>query len=206
VINQTKQFLSPQLRPALAALAFSVLLFGGAGAQAQALFKPFSADQVHTMGKRTTTGKIYANENAVRMEAQQGGKNSITIMRFDRKVMWMLMPEQKTYMEMPWQGLGEVASTMKGATVQKDSLGSEQVGSFHCDKSRVHTTYEGKTYVSIEWAAKELDGFVVKRQGEDGSWSTEYQNIHMGPQDPSLFEIPAGYQKFAMPGMPSPQP
>jgi len=87
-----------------------------------------------------------------------------------------------------------LAATMQGAKVDRTALGSEQVGAYHCDKSRVQVTYEGKQYTSIEWAAKELNGFVVKRQSEKGDWPTEYQNVKLGPQDPSLFEIPAGLE------------
>lgn len=54
-------------------------------------------------------------------------------------------------------------------------------------------------YTSIQWAAKELDGFAVKTQGEKGEYTTEYQNARLGPQDPLLFEIPPGYQKVGKP-------
>lgn len=183
------------------AFAFALLVCARP-ARAQSLFKPFSADQVHVVNKKTTNGKVLAIENAVRVEGENNkGKKSISITRFDRNVVWVLMPDQKMYMEMPFQGLAEMASTIKGATVKRDSLGSEQVGAYHCDKARVETTYEGKVYVSIEWAAKELDGFVVKKADEKGSWSTEYQNVQLGPQDPSLFEVPAGYQKFSLGGL-----
>lgn len=36
-----------------------------------------------------------------RREMDQRGKNMITIMRQDKKMTWMLMPEQRMYMEMP---------------------------------------------------------------------------------------------------------
>jgi Domain of unknown function (DUF4412) len=175
--------------------------FGTHGANAQAMFKPFSADQVHMMRNKTTTGKIYASENAVRTEGQEKGKFSINIMRFDRKVMWILMPDQKTYLEMPWATRAELAAPADGAQIKREPLGSEEVGSYHCDKSRVTVAYKGTTSVQLEWAAKELDGFVVKRQDEKGTWATEYQNVKLGPQDPLLFELPAGYQKLSMGGL-----
>src|SRR5260370_17193476 len=102
-------------------------------------------------------------------------------------------------------GGGGVAGSMQGAKVDRTALGSEQVGAYLCDKSRVQVIYEGKQYTTIEWAAKELNGFVVKRQSEKGDWSTEYQNVQLGPQDPSLFEIPAGYQKLNLGGIRMPQ-
>ena len=184
--------------------ALCAMLFSSRDASAQAIFRPFSADQVHTMRKKTTTGKVYAIENAMRSEAEDKGKKSISIIRFDRKVMWVLMPDQKMYLEMPWGDPAEWAAAVKGAQAQRESLGPEQVGAFHCEKSRVTATYKGITGTYLEWAAKELDGFVVKRQDEKGSWSTEYKNVQLGAQDPSLFELPAGYQKMSMGGFQKP--
>jgi len=179
------------------------LLVGATGAIAQQHNPSFSADQVQVMGKRTTTSKVYSSEKAVRIEKEEKGKQSITIVYLDRKAVWVLNPAQKTYIDMGGIGAAgaEMASSMEGAKVQRDPLGSEQVGAYHCDKFHVQTTYEGKVYNSVEWDAKELDGFPVKQADEKGSWSKEYQNVKLGPQDPSLFEIPAGYQKIDLGGM-----
>ena len=180
-----------------------VLSLATAGAYAQARNPSFSTDQVQVMGKRTTTSKVYSSEKAVRIEKEEKGKQSITIVYLDRKAVWVLNPAQKTYIDMGGIGAAgaEMASSMEGAKVQRDPLGSEQVGAYHCDKFHVQTTYEGKVYNSVEWDAKELDGFPVKQADEKGSWSKEYQNVKLGPQDPSLFEIPAGYQKIDLGGM-----
>jgi hypothetical protein len=43
-----------------------------------------------------------------------------------------------------------------------------------------------------------LGGFVVKKLDEKSREITEYKNIQLGPQDPSLFELPAGYKKMSM--------
>jgi hypothetical protein len=39
----------------------------------------------------------------------------------------------------------------------------------------------------------------LKTQAEDGSWIMEYRNIRQEAPSASLFEIPQGYQKLAMP-------
>ncbi|HEY6252238.1 MAG TPA: DUF4412 domain-containing protein [Candidatus Angelobacter sp.] len=161
----------------------------------------FSADQIHTTGKETMTSKVWASGNAMRIEGEKKGKKSIIIMRFDRKVMWSVMPDQRMYLELPWANQGEWASMVQGAQTQRQSLGAEQVGSYHCDKSRLQVTLQGKVYISLEWAAKELNGFVVKTQDEKGQWSSEYQNVKLGAQDPSLFEVPADYRKLSLGGM-----
>jgi hypothetical protein len=180
---------------------FCALLVGSRDAGAQTSIPSFSADEIRTMRKQVTSGKIYASADAVRTEGESKGKKTISIMRLDKKVVWNLMPDQKMYMELPFMGSADVASMAKDATIEKDPLGSEQVGAYHCDKYRVKTTYEGKVYTSIEWDAKELNGFAVKKGDEKGAWIIEYQNVHLGPQDPSLFELPAGYQKFSLGGM-----
>lgn len=172
---------------------------------AQTFFPSFSADQIHTVGKRVTTGKVYSNGKAIRVEGEQKGKKSIMIIRMDQKVMWNLMPDQKMYMEMRGFGLNEFAGGLEGAKVERESLGTEQVGAYNCEKYRVQTTYEGHVYTGIEWDAKELNAFPVKRADEKGDWSTEYQNVHLGAQDPSLFEIPDGYKKFSLGGFELPK-
>jgi hypothetical protein len=169
--------------------------------------RPFSADQTRTMNNKTTTGKIYFTPNAARIESVDGkGNPSIQIMRFDQKVMWNLIPAQRMYVEMPGASLSDWAAWADEQGVQRESLGMEQVGEYHCEKFRVHMKVMGKEATSFEWDAKELDGLPVKTRDEKGTWSTEYKNVKLGPQDPSLFEIPAGYQKMSLGGFKLPRP
>jgi hypothetical protein len=176
---------------------FCALLVGNRDAGAQTPRRSFSADVVETMGKKVTNEKIYSSEQAVRVEKVERGKLGVNITRLDRKAVWTLFPEQKMYMDMGSLGQGsvELAASVEGAKVEREPLGSEQVGAYQCDKYRVRTTYEGQVYTSLEWDAKELGGFPVKQADEKGGWSKEYKNIRLGPQDPSLFEIPADYKK-----------
>ena len=171
---------------------------------AQTPMRPFSADQVLKVGAKTMMGKVYATENAMRMEVQDNGKQIISIVRADRKVVWSLLPDRKMYMELPLPSLSDVATLpqVPGAeNIQHTSLGAEQVATHLCDKSRVQATSKGRTSTFIEWAAGDLNGFVVKREDDKGKWSIEYRNVQFKPQDQSLFEIPAGYQKLSMTGM-----
>lgn len=183
------------------------LLLTSVGVLAQSPARDFSADVVHTQGKRVTNEKVYSSEKAVRIEKEEKGRKSISILRLDRKAMWVLMPEQKMYMDMSGigQASAEFVSSMEGAKTERQALGSEQVGAYHCDKYRIQTTLEGHVYTGLEWDAKELGGFPVKQGDEKGGWSKEYQNVKLGPQDPSLFEIPPGYKQMSLGGMFKPQ-
>jgi hypothetical protein len=69
-------------------------------ASAQVTPQPFSADMVKTSSKKVTTAKVSMIQTAIRTEGVERGRKYITIMRYDRKVLWSLMPEQKMYVEM----------------------------------------------------------------------------------------------------------
>lgn len=175
----------------------------GGGKPPALFFRPFSADQVATSGKERHRAKIFASEKAFRMEAREQGEEAITILRFDRRVMWVLQPSEKIALEMPmkWGNSFEQAAREPDAKVERTELGLEKVGPYLCTKFRVRVTSQGKTYSGIQWAAPELEGFVVKMMDEETKDTVEYENIRLGPPDPALFEIPPGYSKMTMPGM-----
>jgi len=104
-----------------------------------------------------------------------------------------------------WEGSAELRWILRRARRARRSTANrwaaEQVGAYHCDKYRVQATLEGKVYTSLEWDAKELDGFPVKQAYEKGGWSQECQNVKLGPQDASLFEVPADYKKIDLGGL-----
>jgi hypothetical protein len=171
--------------------------------------KPFTADMTFTTGRngdQVHHGKIYAGANALRMdmEIQQGMKTSM-IVRYDKKVVWMLMPGQPRYMEMPITSRAGLMSALhdSNAQVETHDLGPDKVGGYTCEKYRVHSTSQGHEYNGLVWVGKggEADGFLVKTQDEKSGATSEFSNIHPGEPPASEFEVPAGYQKFQMPGM-----
>lgn len=174
---------------------------GRAGAAPGGLvFRPFSADQITTTEGKRQKAKVYVSQAAIRMESEERGEKSIAIMRWDRNLLWSLMPAQQMYMELPLNlgaDFSRLAQDPK-AKVDRELLGAELVGSYHCQKYRVRVTYEGRVYTGFEWAAQELDGFAVKRSDEKGTHIIEYENINFSPPDPALFEIPPGYRKVAL--------
>ncbi len=181
--------------------AFYAISFTGCAVKGGTALQPFSADVTHIVDKQTSTGKIYTTGNAVRTEYETGvkGQKGITIVRLDHNEFHGLGPAGNTDIERPYvddtgTSEAEFVSYMDGAETQRKSMGADQIGPYHCEKFRVQVTYKGHVYSIIEWAAKELDGFVVKRGGEQGKWSIEYSNVQLGPQDASLFKIPPAYK------------
>ena len=158
----------------------------------------FSADMVSTSQGLTSSGKIFISNDKVRMEVP----GAITISRMDKKVVWMLMPKDKMYMEQPFDPSKAVASSEKvSGEVERKLLGKETVDGRMADKYMIVYNVNGRKESIYQWIAPGIK-MPVKTAAVDNSWVMEYKNIKTGKQPDSLFEVPAGYQKFSY-SMPS---
>jgi len=134
------------------------------------------------------------------MEDKEAG--AITIVRQDLKKSWMIMPGQKTYMEVKMNPSVLPREKMKGELDRK-LVGQEMIDGHPCKKYEISHN-EGKSILrSYQWIATDIN-LPIKAAALDGSWSMEYKNIRIGPQADSQFELPAGYQQMTVPGMPAP--
>lgn len=180
-------------------VVFSVLVLMPTLAQAM----EFSAQVVTRMDSRETQGKVYLQGEKMRREFPTGEGMTITIARPDLQVMWMLMPGQKMVMEMPFDksDLGKTMALPKDQAQMK-LLGTEMVNGYETEKYETTMKGNGKTFKANMWVAKKL-GVPIKMVSLDGKFSMEYRNIREGSLPASVFEVPPGYQKMAMPqGMP----
>lgn len=162
----------------------------------------FSADVVTNYKGKTgpSSSKMYMSNNKWRMESEMKGKKSISIMLADKKVVWILMPESKMYLEQkltPEKMMG-MSSKAPGEVTRK-KLGKESVNGFNCDKYEV--TYKGPDGVTKMYQWLSSDSWPIKSAAVDGTWSTEFKNLKKGAQPGGLFTIPAGYKKMPMPDM-----
>lgn len=174
-----------------------VLLFSLLAGSAWAL--DFSADTVMTARGHKTTGKIYFKTDRFRMD-MISPQAMTTITRMDKKIVWSVMPAEKMYMEIPFnpKNSPKVHEKVEGE-IDRKLMGSETVDG-HPAKKYLVTYKNGSTKTEMyQWLATDVN-FPVKTAAVDGSWAQEYKNIKMGSQPDSLFEVPAGYKKFAMPG------
>jgi len=157
----------------------------------------FSADVVSTQNKTEMKGKIFVSGDRSRMEM----KDMAIIVRGDKKVSWVLMNDQKMYMENPITP-GSVPVEKDPSQVEKVVVGKEKVDGKPATKYKVTLESGKQKTVVYQWFLDD-SGFPVKSAALDGSWSNEFKNMKSGAQPASLFEIPAGFQKFSMPAMPS---
>lgn len=157
----------------------------------------FSADMVlQPKGDEPMTGKIFVKGDKVRQETSEEGETQIMIIRPDKKVTWMITPEEKSYMEMPYQSEDKTFEEWTADKEKKSKfLGEETVSGIACKK--YESVEDGEK--TIFWIAKQFP-FPIKV--EDAEVTMEYKNVKEGPLADSLFDLPAGYEKMAMPVVP----
>jgi hypothetical protein len=159
----------------------------------------FSADVINTAKGQVATSKIYMKNKKMRWDSH--ASNNYNIVRQDLNTSWIIMPKQKSYMEMKSNKAEQIPQEKVKGEIFRKLIGSESIDGHPTKKYEV-TYNDGKQVLkSYQWIATDLN-FPISMAAIDGSWSMEYKNVKIGNQADSLFEVPAGYKKMAMPGMP----
>ena len=159
----------------------------------------FSADMITKSAGKSFTGKVYMKDKKMRTDAP--GQPGYSIVRQDKNVVWFVMPDSKSYMEMAYDPAQEQVPAEKvQGEVSRKLVGKETIDGHPTEKYLVTAKHKGKTNDMYQWIATDLK-LPIKTVAVDGSYSMEYKNIKMSAPD-NLFELPAGYQKVTMPAMP----
>ena len=160
----------------------------------------FTATMVTKAGGVEIPGKIYVKENKVRNEVQAGGQTSIHILRPDKKVVWIIMPKQKAYVEMPITHTAQqkMLPLTEDQKAKMKKVGTETINGYSCDKYETTMSHQGKPMQVFTWVATDL-GVPIKIVSEDGSFSMEYKDIKPGQVADSLFDVPQDYKKMQLP-------
>ena len=160
----------------------------------------FTATMVTKAGGVEIPGKIYVKENKVRNEVQAGGQTSIHILRPDKKVVWIIMPKQKAYVEMPITHTAQqkMLPLTEDQKAKMKKVGTETINGYACDKYETTMSHQGKPMQVFTWVATDL-GVPIKIVSEDGSFSMEYKDIKPGQVADSLFDVPQDYKKMQLP-------
>ena len=174
----------------------------GAGKNVKAaMAQELSATIVSTSAGQTIAMNVYMKPDKYRTDSEIAG--SSTIVRIDLNKVWLITKSQKTYMEMPGvkDEQRKMAEEKIKGEVSRKSVGSETVNGHPATKYEVTTKVDDKVVKIYQWWATDIN-FPVKTAAIDGSWVMEYREIKLGSQPDSLFEVPVGYKKITIPGMP----
>jgi len=170
-----------------------------AAAEGAAWMRPKSDYVAHTVmeaANGTMTGRVWASGEKERRELAVSGRTHDVILRRDLGVAWILMPEQRMYLEQP---LGQ-HERMASGDLQREALGKESVNGVEAVRYRVHgTAGDGRPFEGTMWmTAEDIPVRVVTGEGPERV-RIELDRLSLGFVDPGRFEIPRGWARFELP-------
>lgn len=155
----------------------------------------FSALMMLKDGQKAMPGKIYVQNGKMRQEFSDEEGQTITIVRRDKKVVWVVLPRQRTYMELP------LKTRLPGQFIQippnalsKRLVCKERVCGYDAEKYEVTVPGGGGLEKQTIWVAPKL-GLPVKLVCPQRNFCLEYKSIKEGPVPDRLFTLPKGYQR-----------
>jgi hypothetical protein len=162
--------------------------------------KQFSTDQIIALKDGTTMlSHMYADNGKMRVEMNTHGMDIVSIVRPDEKKVYSVMTAQKMVMVMTLDPdkAKQYAAMASGDDSKFELMGSDVIDGTPCLKYKMTAVKENKIFF---WWVSVAGKAPVKIAAEDGSSTLMWRNYKPGPQDPALFEPPAGYTTMAMPG------
>jgi hypothetical protein len=155
----------------------------------------FSALMLVTDGAKSMPGKIYVSNGKMRQEFLDKTGQTITIVRPDLKVVWVILPWQRIYMEMP------LTIKLPGQFIQippqalhKRRVGQERLNGYDTEKYEVSVPVGRGLEKQTYWVAVTL-GLPIKMECRERRFSLEYQRLREGKVPDRLFNLPPGVQK-----------
>lgn len=154
----------------------------------------FSADQIMRVNGKTHVSNIFYRDDRWRLEHQAIGPVSVTIVRKDKQVMWMLLSRLKHYKEMPYNAEQDpkVQETLDGE-ISRNAIGTETLDGHPTTLFEVQVQTGGRTEEYYQWLATDIR-FPLKLMKKDGSWSVEYRRLRIGHVSDFLFQLPVNFQ------------
>lgn len=154
----------------------------------------FSATMVLKQEGRVMPGKFYVKGDKMRQEFIDEKGHTITIVRRDKRQVWIVMPWEKTFVEMPLSvNLPGQFLQIPPEAVSRRRVCTEEMCGYQVD--RIEVTLPGGSR-QIFWVSPKL-GLPIKTDCPARQYSVEYSNINERQLEDRLFEVPPGYQKVA---------
>lgn len=148
-----------------------------------------------TIDGTTGSARVSGSGDRVRMELQGQRKTSVSILRYDKGVAWLLAPTMTAYREIPLTDLRRDFPLFydPSLAVSRTELGKELLEGREAMKYAVEISQNGTTFKGHLWEAMPPLPVPLRWQDERGPVAT-WEQVVLGPLSPELFEIPGGYR------------
>lgn len=162
----------------------------------------FSAHMVLKDGSAATRGRIFIKGDKMRHEFLDSEGHTVTIVRRDKKLLWVLLPQERTYTEIPLR----LSTRLPGQflhipteALHRRKVGQETIAGLETEKYEVLLPGgERGALKQFYWVSPKL-GWPVKMSCPEKQIALEYQDIREEPPPDRLFELPPGYRRQQVP-------
>lgn len=130
---------------------------------------------------------------------QMGMDRIVSVIRPDKKTMYMVFPGMQSYVNMAL-AKDDAALLEKNPKIEKQVLGRETIDRHACVKHKVAITDDtGKINEAIVWNATDLKDFPVQIQTvENGNTVVmRYRDVQFARPDVKQFDPPGGFTEYA---------
>ena len=185
----------------------SFMLLLAATAHAQLELQPqvaFSASRVISVSgvDQAMEGPYYYSPGRHRSEMNAQGQSFTAIIREDRNLIWMLMPQLNMYMELSFDDreLGRGGAFEGAEVLQSRELGREDINGMRTTRYEVTVRNpDGDSATGTVWATAENIPMKMDMVVDSGERVVlELRDVRIGPQPDELFEVPAGYTGMSL--------
>ena len=156
----------------------------------------FSASMMVKDDAKIMPGKIQVSDGKLRQEFADERGQTITIVRPDLKVVWVILPRQGSYMEillttkLPGQFI-----QIPPQALQKRLVGQERLNGYDTEKYEVSVPVGRGLEKQTYWVAVKL-GLPIKMECRERQFSLEYKSIREEKVPDRVFALPPGLQKL----------
>lgn len=122
----------------------------------------------------------------------------ISIIRVDRKLIYVIYPESRCLLMIPLRK-EEAEAAAKDPKIQKTPLAKETIDGHACVKNKVTITVDqGQTVEATTWNATDMKDFPLQIQTTEKETTSivRYKEVQFARPDPKQFEPPAGYTQY----------
>ena len=156
----------------------------------------FSALMMVKDDAKVMPGKIQVSDGKLRQEFSDEGGQTITIVRPDLKVVWVILPLQGSYMEIPLTTkLPGQFIQIPPQALQKRLVGQERLNGYDTEKYEVSVPVGRGLEKQTYWVAPKL-GLPIKMECRERQFSLEYQSIREEKVPDRQFNLPPGLKKL----------
>jgi hypothetical protein len=156
----------------------------------------FSATMMVKDAAKVMPGKIYVQDGKMRQEFLDERGQTITIVRPDLKVVYVILPLQGTYIELPLtHKLPGQFLQIPPRALSKRRVGQERVNGYDTEKYEVSVPVGRSLEKQTYWVAPKL-GLPIKMECRERQFSLEYQSIKEEKVPDRRFALPPGLKKL----------